>query len=516
MSANLIITNVLSSSVQIQYSYLDTEELFGYKVIGTYQIDVSDIHIEQNETSLLNGREAIENAYNRQNITARIGADDYINGKITNYNFEAGTLVGSEIVSISIEENRRLDDYSSTEFAKYIPNPHAISSFSESYNFSRSGAEYTSNRKTSLTYAQEAGGQFLNNAKTFLTNYYFSNRPNFGYQEDGISENAKISDNFRGLISETYDLIGLTVSIEEKVTSSIIDDANKVSKKETQSLNIDERGFLNKTINIDLTSLRLDSQNVINLAIANIIDAKKAEEEAEFGEPFFISKALSTDGDKANIKLSFSTDPAKSQKNSIVYLGSESKDGRFINYDLSINFSSDGKNQVAKFSNARSSWGGEQGFYEDKIKRLFHPTVLFFEKSRSTNFLKTEGKIKESIKYTTDDSYQTMGDGLLKLKKTISKTNQIKRIEKFFSLQGLEDQIVQNDKKTVGQANVSAEAIVSQSVGIYKAKEILESKTEELNQLVNEDVIHITSDTITTNLGAGTASRTLNYLFIEE
>ena len=77
-------------------------------------------------------------------------------------------------------------------------------------------------------------------------------------------------------------------------------------------------------------------------------------------------------------------------------------------------------------------------------------------------------------------------------------------------------QIVQNDKKTVGQANVSAEAIVSQSVGIYKAKEILESKTEELNQLVNEDVIHITSDTITTNLGEGTASRALNYLFIEE
>ena len=171
---------------------------------------------------------------------------------------------------------------------------------------------------------------------------------------------------------------------------------------------------------------------------------------------------------------------------------------------------------MAKFANARSSWGGEQEFYGNKIKRLFHPTVLFFEKSRSTNFLKTEGKIKESIKYTTDDSYKTMGDGLLKLKKTISKTNQIKRIEKFLSLEGLEDQIVQNDKKTVGQANVSAEAIVSQSVGIYKAKEILESKTEELNELVNEDVIHITSDTITTNLGAGTARRTLNYLFIEE
>lgn len=516
MPINLIVTNVISSSVEIQYSYLDTEELFGYKVIGTYQIDVSDINIEQNETSLLNGREAIKNAYNRPNITARIGADDYINGKITNYNFEAGTLVGSENVSISIEEHRRLDNYSSTEFAKYIPNPHAISSFSESYNFSRSGAEYTSNRKTSLTYSQEAGGQFLNNAKTFLTNYYFSNRPNFGYQEDGISENAKISDNFRGLINETYDLIGLTVSIEENVASSIVDDVNKVSKKETQKLDVDERGYLNKTINIDLTSLRLDSQNVINSAIANIIDAKKTEEQTEFGDPFSISKALSSDGNKANITISFSTDPAKSQKNSITYLGSESKDGRFINYDLNIAFSSEGKNQISKFNNARSSWGSEQELYQTKIRRLFHPTVLFFEKSRSTDFLKTQGKINESIKYTTDNAYQNMNDGLLKLKKTLSKTNQIKRIEKFLNLTSLEDQIVQNNMKTVGTASVTAQATVSQSAGVYKAKSILESKTEELNQLVGEDVIHITSDTITTDLGEGTASRTLNYLFIEE
>ena len=252
------------------------------------------------------------------------------------------------------------------------------------------------------------------------------------------------------------------------------------------------------------------------MAIANIIDAKKTEEQAEFGSPHSISKALSVDGNKATITISFSTDPAKSQENSITYSGSESKDGRFINYSLNVEFTSDGKNQIAKFNNARSSWGNEQGLYTTKIRRLFHPTVAFFEKSRSTNFLKTEGKISESLKYTTDDSYQPLGDGLLKLKKTISKTHQIKRIEKFLNLESLEDQIVQSNMKTVGQASVSAEAIVSQSAGIYKAKEILESKTEELNQLVDEDVIHITSDTITTNLGQGTANRTLNYLFIKE
>ena len=66
----------------------------------------------------------------------------------------------------------------------------------------------------------------------------------------------------------------------------------------------------------------------------------------------------------------------------------------------------------------------------------------------------------------------------------------------------------------MGQASVNAEATVSQSMGLYKAKEILESKTSEFNDLVNEGVIHITSDVITLNVGDGKASRQLQYLFL--
>ena len=89
-------------------------------------------------------------------------------------------------------------------------------------------------------------------------------------------------------------------------------------------------------------------------------------------------------------------------------------------------------------------------------------------------------------------------------------------MEKFLNLEDLTDQIVQSNLKTVGQASVSAEATVSQSAGILKAKEILQSKTAELNELVDEDVIHITSDTTSLNLGDGKATRNLTYLFIEE
>ena len=141
--ASLIVNNVIESSVQVSYSYLDSDELFGYEVIGTYQIDISDINFEQNDTVLQQGRDAIESAYARPNIVARIGADEYLKGRIQSFDFAEGSLVGSETVSIVIQESRRLDDYSTDKFVRLAPNPHLIESFEESYNFSRNGSDYS-------------------------------------------------------------------------------------------------------------------------------------------------------------------------------------------------------------------------------------------------------------------------------------------------------------------------------------------------------------------------------------
>ena len=186
----LIANNVVSSSLQVTYDYLETSEVFGYSVVGTYVINVSDIQIEQGDTVLFSGRDAIEKAYERQNITARIGADDYVNGRIQSFAFDAGSLVGAETVSIVLEESRPLDDYSSKTLGQYIPNPNILESFSENYNFSRNGDTYSSTRNVSMSLKQKGAENFLDNAKTFLTNYYFAVRQEFGYQEDGISEKA--------------------------------------------------------------------------------------------------------------------------------------------------------------------------------------------------------------------------------------------------------------------------------------------------------------------------------------
>ena len=514
--ASLIVNNVLSSSVEITYDYQGTIELFGYTVKGNYQVDISDLKFEQNDTTLLSGRDAIKEAYGRPNLVARIGADDYLNGQIQSYNFEGGTLVGAETVSISIIEKRRLDDYSSSEFAKYIPNPHALTSFSETYDFSRTGGDYTSTRKVSIGYAQEAGDQFLNNAKTFLTNYYFANRPSLGYQEDGISEKAKIDENFRGNISETYDLINLNVSLTETVTTSIVDPNKNVGRKETQDIKITPQGFLEKIVNIQLTSLRQDSENTLTKALGEIVDEVKSNEEQEFGSPFSISKGITKDGINATLTIQFSTDPNKSQDNNLSYTGTQKKAGKFKEYNLSMMYKSLGKNKIDKFYNCRDFWKSGQDLNHLRVRRLFHPLEEFHEKSRSTSFSKTEGTIQDSIVFTTDPAYKTNDDGLLKFKLTMNKQLQIDRVEKILDLGNLEEQVITSDLKTLGTASVTAEATVSQSMGIYKAADILETKTQEMTDLVDEGVTHITADKVSVKLGEGKSSRNINFLYINE
>ena len=70
-------------------------------------------------------------------------------------------------------------------FVNIYPNPHLVSSFSETYDFSRSEDNYSYSRNINLTYNQGAGDRFLNDAKVFLTQYYFANRPSFGFSKMG-------------------------------------------------------------------------------------------------------------------------------------------------------------------------------------------------------------------------------------------------------------------------------------------------------------------------------------------
>jgi hypothetical protein len=511
--AALIINNVIDSSSQIKYNYLGTEEIFGYDITANYTIDISDTAFEIGDTVLIQGREAIEEAYRRQNVVARIGGDEFLNGKITNVSFGEGTLVGSETASITIEESRRLDSYVSSTFTKYIPNPHLLENFGENYIFGRNGNRYNYTRTINLKYKQSAGDTYLQDAKLFLTNYYFANRPSYGYQQDGISENAKVDKNYRGLLNETYDLLGLSVSLSEVFDSSFIDDSNKVSRDENQQTSIDEQGYLTKTFSFNLTSLRLDSQNVLSEAIKDIVDEVETANKSTLGTPFSIEKGITKDGNNASLTIKFSTNPKKSHDESTFYTVASAKVVKFTEFTLNIEYRSTGKNNQDRFKKAKAVWLSEQQTNLSRVVNLFHPSDLF-EKNRTTNFMQSDGKITEVVVFTDDPSYKPTDDGILKFKIQRSKTHQIKRVTPLLDLKDKKGKVAVNDLLTVGKATISAQATASSTLGLFKAKDFLEGKTSQLNMEVDEDIIHITSDVYNLNLGDGVASRVINYIFI--
>ena len=511
---SLIVNNVINSSSQISYSYLGGEEIFGYLINLNYTIKTEDISFDNDDGVLLTGRSAIRQAYKRKNITARIAGDEILNGLITQVSFSESSLTGEDIVTISIEERRRLDDYSSKTFSKYIPSPHLLTEFSEKYTFSRSDSSYSYNRDISIKYAQDLGDQFLNNAKAFLTNYYFSNRPSIGYYEDGISENARFNEGYNGTLTETIDLVNLSVSLNEVFNSSFIFDSEGVSKDIDISSSIDDKGYLNKQISVKLTSLRYDSQNVLEEAIANTIDQIISDEESDFGKPFSIEKGIKKDSNVADLTIQFSTDPKLTKENLVTYTCEKSKDQAFFTYTLAVTYKSKGPNVLERYNNTVSLWESSKDKNEPKVLRLFSEATSIYEKSRSASLNKSEGTITENIIFSTDENYDSSGlpSGIIKYAINVSKQEKIKRNSVVLDLINLKQKLVTSNLDRLGSASVTATAVCDQAYGIFHAKDFLASKTSEINDSLEEEAYYATADVIQIDLSNGSATRVINYI----
>lgn len=511
---SLLVNNVINSSSQISYSYLESEEVFGYLVVFNYTLKVEDIQFDNEDGVLLSGRAAIRTAYKRRNITARIAGDEILNGLVTSISFEEGSLNGEDTVNIVIEERRRLDDYSSTTFAKYIPNPHLLENFSEDYTFTRSDSNYSYTRNISIQYSQDAGDQFLTNAKIFLTNYYYANRPNLGYYEDGISENARFNDNYNGTLNQSIDLVNLSVGLEESFDSSFIVDSENVSKKIINSTSLDERGYLVKKINVELTSLKYDASNVLEAAIGSTVDSIISDEQSQFGKPFSIEKGIAKDSRKASLSISFSTDPALSQENSIIYSCTKNKLGTFFEYDLSVTYTAKDKNSQTRYDSVLALWKSYRDQNESKVSGLFSEATGIYEKSRSATINKPEGSVTEEIKYSTDDSYDSapLPKGILKFDISVQKQDKVKRSTAILDISNLKEKLVTSNLNKLGSATVTATTTSDPAYGNFHGKNFLNGKTTEMNAALEETDYYATSDVITSNLSDGTTTRVIQYI----
>lgn len=500
---SLIVNKVIRASNQINYNYLDSTHLFGYEVTANYTIDIADITFDNGSAVLLTGIEALNAAYGRKNIVARIGGDEFINGRFQSLSVGATSLTGETEAKIVIAESKRLNSYSDDDFTKHLASPQWIESFQETFNFSRSDDSYSFTRNVSIKYKQDAGNQFLNNAKYFLRNIYFLRRPSYGTLNDGLSENARYTRNLKTNKTESIDLINLSVSFSESFQSSQIESGSFYSKKVISSKNIDEKGFTNLDFNVEIKAFTEPlEENVLNYT-KTIIDEYVSSNSSLYGRPILIEKGINKDGGIVNLKMSFTNDPSKNQENFISYSVSKNKVGTYFEYQLTVNYSSDGKDFEQRFTNVKSLYSSNQSTYSTKISSVFSSVGSIYEKSRSTSFVKHEGKITENLSYSTDTAYNTSG-GILKFKKTKSKTERADLIQKVIDLSDLNEKIISNGKKGLGGGSITAIVVPFKSKGLMFGESYLNSNLETIAG-------YITSDQISIDSANGTTTRVINY-----
>lgn len=502
---SLIVNNVISSSSRINYNYLEGNNIFGYDVICDYTIDFSDVSFTDGSSILWLGQEAIKQAYIQQNIVARIGGDEFINGKITKISFESSSMVGSSSAQITIEESKRLDDYTNNQFAQNIPSPQWLSSFQENSNFSRTEGSYTYSRNVSIQYKQDAGGQFLNNARSFLRNFYFTLRPNHGFQTDGISENARLTSGFKPIISETYDLIGLSVSIGENLDTSFIE--GNISRRQSYNIALLENGFTEKKYTVEIKALREPLEVVANNACSEIIDSIISEN-TQYGQPFSIEKGINKDGGIISLNISFTNDPSRSNSENLTYSISKSNAGIYFEYSVSLIFWAKGKNELEKFENTKVFWKDSNyvDSIKEKIQGLFpNAGNNLYEKSFSVSFEKYNAKIQQECVWTTDPSYNTevLPDGVLKQKTSTSNRMPVERTTIEYDPVSQAEVAFKGPSVTLGEVSLNIEVVAKKSKGFWFAYDYLNGLGITLDG-------HINSDVISLDVGAGTANRVIS------
>ena len=500
---SLIINKVSSGSTQITYNYLDSTHLFGYDVTANYTIDVADVAFDNGSGVLLTGIEALNTAYARKNIVARIGGDEFINGRFQSLSVSATSLTGATEAKIVIVESKRLDSYASDDFTKHLASPQWIESFQETFNFSRSDDSYSFTRNVSIKYKQDAGNQFLNNAKFFLRNMYFLRRPNYGFQNDDLSENARYNRNLKTNKTENIDLIALSVSFSENFQSSKIESGSTYSKKVVSSKGIDEKGFTNLDLNIEIKALIEPLEENASIYTKTIIDEYVSSNSSLYGRPILIEKGINKDGGIVNLKMSFTNDPSKNQIDFISYSVSKNKVGAYHEYQLTVNYSSDGKDFEQRFTNVKSLYSSKQGTYTSKISSVFSSVGSIYEKSRSTSFIKHEGKISENLVFSNDTAYDTIG-GILKFKRTTSKTERPDLIQKVIDLSDLNEKVVSGGKKGVGGGSITTIVVPFKSKGLMYGNSYLDNNPDTIDG-------YITSNQITIDSANGTTTRVINY-----
>lgn len=457
---SLFITKINDASSNIVFNYLESEHVFGQIVSVNYSFSLSDCQWEDGDDGVLFGVDALKKAYARKNIAAKIGIDEFKNGLVTNISFPESDRVRFGNASISIEERVRVDeDNVLNELFNFVPSPQDIDALEESFSFSRGDNSYSYTRDILLRWRQDPGEQFLNKAKLFLRNIYLGSRPNYGLQNDGISENGRFSLNLKPNISETYDELNKEVRLTENFEANRIETINGLafSTKKTHSLNLNPDGYFSKNHSIEIAALTEPLERNISSGIQYILQSVLDENTGMYGNPINIEKLIKSDGGVASLSVAFTNDPRKKSTTNVEYIGKKGISESFFVYDFDLNIKSIGQNYLTAFNNSLSYFSGNRNAAYVKLPILFPEFVsgVTNEVSRSVSFNPFQKSVSESVSFSNNPNYADSGDGILKREISVSDSFQIGR-NTVLPIYGDKEIIIRNDVgKTLGDRSVS-------------------------------------------------------------
>lgn len=458
----LSITKINNSTSTISYKYLESEHVWGISVTSTYSFSILDASFAYDDT-LLEGIEALKEVYSKKNIAAKIGLDEFKNGLVTNISFPSSDRVRLTNASISIEENIRVEnDGVLSDLLDNVPSQQDVESFSETIEFTRGENSYSYQRSVSLRYKQDPGSNFIAKAHLFLKNIYLGSRPPFGFQIDGISENARLNSGLKPMISEFYDEINKEFRFSENFESNQVEVINDLpfSKTQTYEISVKENGYTDKSYSNELAALseplELNIQSGVQFVLNQII-----ADNTGFGYPVSIEKSVRSDGGKANLSISFTNDPRRNSITTVDYSAKKRRDEPYDGYDFEANIESRGPNHIVAFNNSLSFFQSNRNIAYEKIPALF-PEINsgdLNEITRNVSFKPFERGISESVSFSTNPSYGDFESGVLKREISISDTLQVDR-NSVVPIYGYKEIIIKNDDgKTLGSRGVSVNMI---------------------------------------------------------
>lgn len=511
----LFITKVIEASSSVEYIYLDSEHVWGKKLVGNYTFSILDTTYEDGSDVLLEGIDALQLAYARPNIAAKIAFDHYRNGNVTSISLPSSARVGSTTASITIEELIRVnDDNILSELFQNIASPQDVESFSESFSFNRGENSYNYNRSLSLKYKQDTASEFLNKSYLFAKNIFLGNRPNFGFLTDGISETARLDAGLKPLVSESYDVINKEFSFSESLDLSrvIESDGLKFSRNQTFSKNLDEQGYTEKRYRVEISALQDPLELVLNSGISASLTDLLSENTGEYGIPVSIEKALNSDGGRGSLNVTFSNDPRKNQQSNIVYSVTENQSqDAFSSYSFDMQVKTRGFNRRLAFENSKDYIKDNPTIGVDKVTSLFpevNPSDLN-EVSRSISYQPFERSASQNIQYTTNPAYLDNSDGILKRTVSISDTNQINRHE-IAPIYGFREIGIENiTGKTIGTRQVDVE-LISLNTDIENEAFLIAS-----GYLPEYNYYYMDSKSSNSNPQENITSASINFLFFD-